>query len=462
MPWVLWDIVFPLILTFVIGLATGWLLWRWRRRLPQLQVESAPQMQDNSEAGLSEASATVLIEERDEAIARAQAAEQRAAQLAVELDSADIESVTSDAATGAVGNVLADTVQQQPELHEQIQQLEQTIASERTSKAELEQAFMDLTNRQAVLTQKLEDAMDEENSSLVKDAASLQNQYEYAQQQLNESQQNIELMAAQHRQQVQALEDKLVEKESQVERLSSEKQNAQEKLDAIKLARRTGDDKPAPAANVHQLSSYTRSGESVSNESNTVTESVAPDPSAIPATSDARMARVVGLNTAASSAAAIAPANRDEHHDDHAADDDANVEDATVKTTLTATTSENSDANNDASAATPDHADANKPGSSSKKKTANGYMPTAWQVPERTPGKTERDNLQKIRGVGPVLEKLLHKTGIYYFSQVALLDNDGVEELDSQLPQFSGRIARDQWVQQAQSLHTEKYGEPAA
>lgn len=31
MLWVLWDIVLPLIATFLIGLFTGWLLWRWRR-----------------------------------------------------------------------------------------------------------------------------------------------------------------------------------------------------------------------------------------------------------------------------------------------------------------------------------------------------------------------------------------------------------------------------------------------
>lgn len=31
MLWVLWDIVLPLITTFLAGLLTGWLLWRWRR-----------------------------------------------------------------------------------------------------------------------------------------------------------------------------------------------------------------------------------------------------------------------------------------------------------------------------------------------------------------------------------------------------------------------------------------------
>lgn len=31
MLWVLWDIVLPLVATFLLGLFIGWLLWRWRR-----------------------------------------------------------------------------------------------------------------------------------------------------------------------------------------------------------------------------------------------------------------------------------------------------------------------------------------------------------------------------------------------------------------------------------------------
>jgi len=47
MLWVLWDIVLPLIATFLLGLFIGWLLWRWRRsridadRLSELRRSSA-------------------------------------------------------------------------------------------------------------------------------------------------------------------------------------------------------------------------------------------------------------------------------------------------------------------------------------------------------------------------------------------------------------------------------------
>lgn len=47
MLWVLWDIVIPLVATFLLGLFVGWLLWRWRRSridadgLSQLRRSSA-------------------------------------------------------------------------------------------------------------------------------------------------------------------------------------------------------------------------------------------------------------------------------------------------------------------------------------------------------------------------------------------------------------------------------------
>ena len=96
-----------------------------------------------------------------------------------------------------------------------------------------------------------------------------------------------------------------------------------------------------------------------------------------------------------------------------------------------------------------------------KKSNANGYAPVAWEVPSRAPTENNRDKLTDIKGVGPVLEGLLHDSGIYYFKQVALLDKDGVNELQEQIPQFPGRIKRDKWVSQAKTLHRRKYGEAA-
>jgi len=81
-----------------------------------------------------------------------------------------------------------------------------------------------------------------------------------------------------------------------------------------------------------------------------------------------------------------------------------------------------------------------------------------WQIPERKPVKKDRDELTQIKGVGPALEKLLHKAGIYHFEQLAQLDRSGVDELQEILTGFPGRIRRDKWVNQARQLQKKKYG----
>lgn len=70
----------------------------------------------------------------------------------------------------------------------------------------------------------------------------------------------------------------------------------------------------------------------------------------------------------------------------------------------------------------------------------------------------EVDDLKRIKGVGPVMEKTLNDLGIYHFRQVAKLDADGIEWVSANIETFPGRITRDGWVEQASALHTEKYG----
>ncbi len=64
----------------------------------------------------------------------------------------------------------------------------------------------------------------------------------------------------------------------------------------------------------------------------------------------------------------------------------------------------------------------------------------------------EGDDLKKIKGVGPKLERLLHKNGIYTFDQIAHLDDQAMTDLDNQLEEFKGRMARDNWIEQAKKL----------
>jgi predicted flap endonuclease-1-like 5' DNA nuclease len=76
-------------------------------------------------------------------------------------------------------------------------------------------------------------------------------------------------------------------------------------------------------------------------------------------------------------------------------------------------------------------------------------------------GSGEPDDLKLIVGVGPVLERMLHSLGVATFRQIAHWTERDIAEFDARLPEFPGRIVRDQWVTQARALHRSKYGEGA-
>jgi predicted flap endonuclease-1-like 5' DNA nuclease len=73
-------------------------------------------------------------------------------------------------------------------------------------------------------------------------------------------------------------------------------------------------------------------------------------------------------------------------------------------------------------------------------------------------GSNEPDDLKLIVGIGPVLERILHNLGIGTFRQIARWTERDIAEFDAKLPEFPGRIARDQWVTQARALQESKYG----
>jgi len=74
-------------------------------------------------------------------------------------------------------------------------------------------------------------------------------------------------------------------------------------------------------------------------------------------------------------------------------------------------------------------------------------------------GVGEPDDLKLIVGVGPVLERMLHNLGVTTFRQIARWTEREIAEFDARLPEFPGRIQRDQWVTQARALHESKYGQ---
>ncbi len=61
------------------------------------------------------------------------------------------------------------------------------------------------------------------------------------------------------------------------------------------------------------------------------------------------------------------------------------------------------------------------------------------------------DDLAKITGVGPQIEKRLNEHGVFHYWQLAAMTDDEAAKLDTDL-KFNGRITRDKWSEQAKTL----------
>lgn len=62
------------------------------------------------------------------------------------------------------------------------------------------------------------------------------------------------------------------------------------------------------------------------------------------------------------------------------------------------------------------------------------------------------DELAKIKGVGPKLRTQLAEMGVTSIAQIAAWSEEDIDRIDGQLGRFSGRIRRDNWVEQARLL----------
>ncbi|MEM1133615.1 MAG: hypothetical protein AAGH53_11810 [Pseudomonadota bacterium] len=91
--------------------------------------------------------------------------------------------------------------------------------------------------------------------------------------------------------------------------------------------------------------------------------------------------------------------------------------------------------------------------------------PTNEGKPNITAAVGEPDDLRKIKGVGPKLNTLLGTLGVTRYDQIAAWTEADIAEVDVYLGNFTGRITRDNWVDQAGFLakgdisgFEEKYG----
>jgi len=62
------------------------------------------------------------------------------------------------------------------------------------------------------------------------------------------------------------------------------------------------------------------------------------------------------------------------------------------------------------------------------------------------------DNLRQIKGLGPKLNSTLVGLGITRFDQIAAWSEADIAKVDDHLGTFKGRIARDNWIEQARFL----------
>lgn len=71
---------------------------------------------------------------------------------------------------------------------------------------------------------------------------------------------------------------------------------------------------------------------------------------------------------------------------------------------------------------------------------------------------TEVDDLKQVKGIGPVMERILNENGCYRFKQLANFSKRDIEWVSATIETMPDRIERDRWVEQAQTLYLEKYG----
>ncbi len=63
-----------------------------------------------------------------------------------------------------------------------------------------------------------------------------------------------------------------------------------------------------------------------------------------------------------------------------------------------------------------------------------------------------RDDLQRIKGVGPAIERTLNDFGIFRFDQIAQISDYDVDRIAKRLRGFRSRIYREDWIGQARGL----------
>ncbi|MFN8621650.1 MAG: hypothetical protein U0869_12990 [Chloroflexota bacterium] len=86
--------------------------------------------------------------------------------------------------------------------------------------------------------------------------------------------------------------------------------------------------------------------------------------------------------------------------------------------------------------------------------------PWTW-IGERAPNGAAygEDDLQRIHGIGPFLNKRLREEGILTYRQIAEWDDEDMTLMSKRVGSFPDRIRREDWPGSARALHLQVYGE---
>lgn len=71
-----------------------------------------------------------------------------------------------------------------------------------------------------------------------------------------------------------------------------------------------------------------------------------------------------------------------------------------------------------------------------------------------------RDDLKRIRGIGPKIERLLNDNGITAYAQIAAWTEEDIDRMSDELGAFRERIKWDDWPEGARRQHILEYGHP--
>ncbi len=92
-----------------------------------------------------------------------------------------------------------------------------------------------------------------------------------------------------------------------------------------------------------------------------------------------------------------------------------------------------------------------KPGTKAGAKAGARAAPKTAPAPPAAPA-GRKDDLTRIKGIGPGVARQLEAMGIRSFAQLAALSPDELADVDAKLTSIKGSCYRNDWVGQAKAL----------